>query len=81
MFSKVRIFGTFENPLFVANDIGKILGIKRIITTISEYENDEIVRGIQIVDFKSDSGYATVNMLTEAGLYRILYTSRTLIAK
>ena len=26
----VRIFGTFEDPLFVANDIGKILEIKNI---------------------------------------------------
>ena len=38
MFTKIRIYGTFENPLFVANDVGKILDIKRIITSTIDYE-------------------------------------------
>ncbi len=38
MFTKVRIYGTFENPLFVAADIGNILNIKNISDSISNYD-------------------------------------------
>ncbi len=49
MFTKVRIYGTFENPLFVANDIGKILNIIKIRNSIQDYKHNEIIKDAHIM--------------------------------
>lgn len=81
----VRIYGDFNNPLFVAKDIGELLGLKKIRNTIQEYENDEIMQNINILSdahiLGGSSQMRKVNMLTEKGLYRLLYTTRSELGK
>ena len=76
----VRIYGDFENPLFVANDIGDILEIKNIRDSIKNYKIDEVLKGVGISDTLSNGGYSNVNMLTEKGLYKLMYKSHSKIA-
>ena len=38
----IQIYGTFEEPLFKANDIGELLGIKNIKDTIKDFNNKQI---------------------------------------
>ena len=74
---ETRIFGTIADPLFVADDIGKILGIKTIRTTINEYEEDE--KSLATVNMSG--GSRQMLLLTESGLYRVLFASRKPEAK
>jgi prophage antirepressor-like protein len=68
----VKIYGTLQNPLFVANDIAKLLDIKNIISTMSEFsENHKVLAKIQ-----TKGGKQEVNMLTEFGLYKLIFISR-----
>ena len=62
---EVRIFGTVEEPLFVANDIGKILEIKTIISTIRDFDNSEkVMHKVHTI-----RGNQEMTLLTEKGLY------------
>lgn len=74
---EIRILGTPEEPLFIANDIEKILELKNIHVTIKDFDNTEKVI--------SNPYHLGVNQnmmcLTEKGLYRVLYTSRKPLAK
>ena len=45
----ISIYGTYENPLFKANEIGDLLGIKNIKETIKTY-NDKQKIGISLTD-------------------------------
>lgn len=69
----IAVYGTYEEPLFNAKDIGNLLGIKDIKSTIGEFDSDE-VHSMQLGDLQD-------NMLTEPGLYKLLMTSRKSIAK
>src|ERR1700744_2989941 len=73
----VRIFGTVEEPLFVANDIGNILEIKNIRTTIKDFDDTEKAVGI----VNGRGGNQQMTLLTEKGLYHVLFTSRKQEAK
>ena len=75
--SDIRILGTNDTPLFVANDVGKILGITKIAASIKDYDEDE--KAVNIV--ATPGGNQRMVLLTEGGLYKILYTSRKPIAK
>ena len=73
----VEIHGTFDEPLFKANDIGDILGISQIRKTIQNldeqckvFEAGNTVTGLQEQWF-----------LTEDGLYEVLFISKKPIAK
>ena len=74
----INIQGTHEEPLFQANQIGKILGMKNINEILRKYddnfkvisETDTVTRGIQKTTF-----------LTEKGLYRVLSRSNKPIAE
>jgi predicted GIY-YIG superfamily endonuclease/prophage antirepressor-like protein len=72
----VKIYGSEERPLFVANDIAYILDIKCIRSTTRDFNDNEIRRCVPIVHTGSNSGYATVNMLTERGLIKLMYITR-----
>lgn len=37
----IEIYGTYEDPLFKANDIANLLGIKDIRTTLRDFDKDE----------------------------------------
>ena len=72
----INIQGTVENPLFQANQIGKLLGIINIRDSIKDFEQDE--RSVVLTD--TSFGIKETNFLTESGLYRLLARSRKPIA-
>ena len=74
---QVNIQGTHENPLFKANDIGKILDIKKIKDNIKDFSSDEK----EAVSIGSLGGPQETLFLTEIGLYRIIGRSRKPIAQ
>ena len=69
---KINIIGTVENPLFQANQIGKLLGLRQILNTIKEFDEDEKVSHT----VGSHGGNQKTTFLTEIGLYRLLGMSR-----
>ena len=72
----INIQGTVENPLFQANQIGKLLGISNISQAIKDFEEDERV----LILNDTLGGQQEINFLTEIGLYRLLGRSRKPIA-
>jgi len=72
----INIQGTVDDPLFQANQIGKILELKNIHDTIKDFSDDE--KGLFISD--TLGGKQETNFLTELGLYRLLGRSRKPIA-
>jgi prophage antirepressor-like protein len=74
----IEIYGTFEEPLFKAKDIGNLLEIKDIRTTLKNFDKDE---GHTMPVTDSLGRLQETNMLTEQGLYRMLMISRKPIAK
>lgn len=73
----INIQGTLDNPLFQANQIGKLLGISNMHDSTKDYGNEEKV----IVLTYTHGGEQNVTFLTELGLYRILGRSRKPIAQ
>lgn len=75
---EINIQGTQEEPLFQSNQIGQILDIKQIRTTIASFDDDE-----KVVAYSMDATNRKQKMtfLTENGLYRMLSISRKPIAK
>ena len=72
----INIQGTVENPLFQANQIGKLLGINNISQAIKDFEEDER----SLISNETLGGKQETNFLTESGLYRLLARSRKPIA-
>ena len=73
----VNIQGTQDEPLFQANQIAKILDIKKVRNSIKDYSKDEKVAH----DTSTLGGEQNCLFLTEKGLYRLLGQSRKPIAK
>lgn len=73
----VNIQGTSDNPLFQANQIGKILGYSRIRDVIIDYDDDEKVADLT----RTLGGEQEVIFLTENGLYKLLFRTNKPIAK
>ena len=73
----VRVLGTFEEPLFVANDIGIILGIKQISASITDFDDTQRTTGT----VQTAAGPRQAILLTESGLYTVLCISRKPAAK
>ena len=75
----VRVAGTPEKPLFVAADICRVLEIKNHRDAVNEFEEDE--RGVAPIyspgksDNGSGSGLQDMLVVTEAGLYRLIFRS------
>jgi prophage antirepressor-like protein len=75
--TEITIKGTEDDPLFRASDIGLILDIKQIRTSIKNFENDEkVVHAVLTL-----GGPQEVLFLTEIGLYRLLGQSKKPIAR
>ncbi len=72
----INIQGTFENPLFQANQIGKILEIKNVVENLRDFGQNEKV--LFLTD--TPGGIQNVTFLTEVGLYKLLGRSRKPIA-
>jgi len=73
----VRILWEDGDPLFKALDIAKILEIKNIHTSMVDFDSDE--KALRLTD--SPGGIQKTIVLTELGLYRLIFTSRKPIAK
>ena len=77
MHTNITIKGTYDNPLFRASDIGEVLEISNIRTSIIDFgENEKVVHTTDTL-----GGKQQVAFLTEKGLYKILFKSRKPIAK
>jgi anti-repressor protein len=74
---KVRIIEENGEPLFVAADVGHVLNIAQVNSTIRDYDSDE--KGVHTMH--TLGGLQQVSVLTEAGLYRLIMQSRSENAK
>lgn len=72
----INIQGTYDEPLFQANQIGKLLGLTNIRKTIAKFDEDE---KITMTDF-TQGGIQRITFLTVVGLYRLLSMSRKPVA-
>ena len=73
----IKIYGSHEEPLFKAKDIGDLLGIKDIKSSIRDFdENMSVIYSIH----DTNGVKQEMIMLTEFGLYEVLFTSRKAIA-
>jgi prophage antirepressor-like protein len=75
--TEIVIKGTYESPLFRASDIGQVLDIANIRTTINSFDNTEKV----VHSMDTPGGTQEVTFLTEKGLYKVLFKSRKPIAE
>ena len=71
----ISIYGTYENPLFKAKDIGDLLEIKKITKTIENMDDE-----CKIKINSPTGGVGTNNsdtwFLTEDGVYEVLFISK-----
>jgi len=75
--TEIVIKGTYDNPLFRASDIGVVLEISNIRTSIQLFNDTEKV--VHTMD--TLGGTQEVTFLTEKGLYKVLFKSRKPIAE
>lgn len=75
--TEIVIKGTYQEPLFRANDIAEILEMGNIRSTIQNFDKSEKV--VHTMD--TLGGSQQVTFLTEKGLYKILFKSRKPIAE
>lgn len=83
----IRIVGTFENPLFVASDICKILGLKNVTDTLKSLPDkwkQKADLDKNYVTFSGGNGVRKtqeMNCINEAGLYKLIMRSNKPIAQ
>jgi prophage antirepressor-like protein len=73
----IQVYGTYEEPLFKAKDIGKLLEMSNIRETIKNFNNKQKV--VSLTD--TLGGEQETTFLTEQGLYKVLMRSRKKIAE
>ena len=75
--TEIIIKGDVNNPLFRASDIGNVLDISNIRTSINDFnETEKVVHSMDTL-----GGTQQVTFLTEKGLYKVLFKSRKPIAE
>jgi prophage antirepressor-like protein len=74
----IKIFNTKFNPLFLAKDIGILLGISHINIIVKKFEKEEKIIGYIT---QPNNKIKKVIFLTRHGLYRCFFTSRSPLAK
>jgi prophage antirepressor-like protein len=72
----INIQGTLDDPLFQANQIGKLLGIGNLSENLRDFDIEEKVLCLT----QTPGGNQEMTFLTEIGLYRVLGRSRKPIA-
>jgi prophage antirepressor-like protein len=75
--TQLNVYGTYENPLFMAQEIGGILKMKNINEQIRLVDSD----WIRIRKTDRDRGARQMTFLTEAGLYYLIMRSNKPEAK
>lgn len=73
----ITIYGTHEDPLFKAKDIGVLLDMKDINSTIRDFDEDHKC----MHSMHTLGGIKFTTFLTEFGLYKVLMISRKPVAK
>jgi prophage antirepressor-like protein len=74
---EINIKGTPDNPLFRASDVGTILDINTLRSTIRDFDETlKVVHNVHTL-----GGPQEVTFLTEFGLYELLFRSRKPLAK
>ena len=73
---KVRVFGTWENPLFIAKEVCQVLGLKNTAKAIKHIPSDYVCK--KKVDM--GSGLREVLVLNEPGMYELAARSNKPIA-
>lgn len=74
---KFKVYGDFENPLFLAKDVAEWIGHSQSDVMIKNVDEDEkVLKNVQTL-----GGNQTAWFLTEDGLYEVLMQSRKPIAK
>lgn len=73
----ILIKGSYKEPLFRASDIGEVLEITNIRSSIQHFNS--IQKCVQTMD--TSTGPKQVTFLTEKGLYKILFKSKKPIAE
>lgn len=68
----VRVVVRDDDPWFVASDVGRALTIKNIRDTVADFDEDE--KGVANAD--TLGGEQRVIVLSEPGLYRLIFMSR-----
>jgi prophage antirepressor-like protein len=74
----IQIYGTYEEPLFKAKDIGELLEIKNIKDSIKHFTNKQ--KDVAVLTDSIGRRQESI-MLTEQGLYKVLMKSRKPIAE
>ena len=67
----VRMTGTADRPEWVAADVGRVLGLVNVRTSLASLDDDE--KGVQ--PMYTPGGRQQVVTVTEAGLYRLIFRS------
>ena len=73
---EINIQGTLNDPLFQANQIGKILELKNIHEATKDFDNDEKV----LLTIMTNGGMQELTFFSEIGLYKLLGRSKKPIA-
>lgn len=73
-----RMYGTIENPLFLATDVAKWIGHSDTSTMVKKVNNNEKV---SLTNPNNVCGGQNAWFLTEYGLYEVLFQSRKPIAQ
>jgi prophage antirepressor-like protein len=73
----IRVYGTCDDPLFKAKDIGDLLEMSNIREVIKNFNSKQ--KGVSLTD--TPGGKQEVVFLTEQGLYKVLMRSRKKIAE
>lgn len=76
--NELTIYGEYNNQLFDANEIAKIIENKNVSQMLKNVDDDEKF----LEDFKTENGKIIRKWyLTEDGIYEVLFQSRSQIAK
>jgi len=67
----ITIYGTWEEPLFKAKEIGDMLGIKKIRTSLENMDEE-----CKVLRKDHMTGGRSQYFLTEVGLYKLLFRSK-----
>lgn len=74
----VRVYGTIDNPLFVAKDICEAIGISNTSDAVQMVDEDDLTKG-EVVD--SVGRRKETNLVTESGMYTLVLRSNKPEAK
>jgi prophage antirepressor-like protein len=67
----INVYGTFDKPLFLANEIGQLLGLKNIRSSLSRMNS--LWKAVRPMD--TVGGIQQMTFLTESGLYKLIMRS------